>query len=80
MITIEFETENAAFGENDHDTLREACYILHTAAEDVMQQALIQNNSGCTLTKLVQPIRDSNGNTIGTLTYTQDLFPEYTNT
>ena len=79
MITIQFETENAAFGDNDHDILRESCYILHTAAEDVMQEAQIQHANGCTLTKLVQPIRDSNGNTIGTLTYTKDLFPEYTN-
>ena len=70
MITIQFETENAAFGENDHDTFIEAAHILHKAAEDVMYQAEIQNNSGCTLTKLIEPIRDTNGNTIGTLTYT----------
>ena len=78
MITIQFETENAAFGESDHDTLREACYILHTAAEDVMQEAQIQNDDGCTLTKLIRPIRDSNGNTIGSLTYTKDLFSDET--
>ena len=72
MITIEFTTENATFGDNDHDTLRETCYIQHTAAEDVMQEAQMQHADGCTLTKLMRPIRDSNGNTIGTLTYTND--------
>ena len=69
MITIKFETENAAFGDSDHDTLREACYILHTTAENIMQEALIHRNDGCTLSKLIQPIRDTNGNTIGNLTY-----------
>ena len=79
MITIQFETENAAFGVSDHATLRETCYILHTIAEDVMQEAQIQHDDGCTLAKLICPIRDSNGNTIGSLTYTKDLFPEHTN-
>ena len=78
MITIEFSTENAAFGDSDHDTFLEAAHILHAAAESLMHQAQMQNGSNCTLLKLIDPIRDTNGNTVGTLTYTQDLFSEYT--
>ena len=74
MITIEFTTDNAAFGETDLDTLREAAHVLRSTANNLTYQAEIQNDSDCTLTKMIEPIKDVNGNTIGTLTYTKDLF------
>ena len=78
MITIEFRTENAAFGETDLDILREAAHVLRSAAQNLTRQAEIQSDRCCTLTKLIEPIRDVNGNTIGTLTYIKDLFPNET--
>lgn len=79
MITIEFRTDTNSFDGSDHHMFLEAAHVLHNVAEEAMREAQIQRDDDCTLTKLIHPIEDSNGNTIGTLTYTKDLFPEYTN-
>ena len=75
MITIEFTTENAAFGDNDQDMLLESACVLRKVVKSLVRQIRIQSANDCTLTKLIEPIRDTNGNPIGTLTYTKDLFP-----
>ena len=71
MITIEFETENAAFGQTDSHKLREIAHVLHVTASKIDDRSEIWNDAGSTLTKMIEPIRDSNGNTIGSLTYTK---------
>ena len=78
MITIEFETESSAFGQIDSQILREIAHVLHMTASNLDKQAEIQHADGCTLTKMINPIKDINGNTIGTLTYTKDLFTNET--
>ena len=70
MITIEFRTDTNPFDGSDHHMFLEAAYVLHNVAEEAMQEAQIHHADGCTLTKLIRPIKDSDGNTIGTLTYT----------
>lgn len=70
MITIQFETENASFGDSDYEVFQEADNVLNylkAVIQDQMETAKQDYRSVNDLTTL---IKDSNGNTIGQMRYT----------
>jgi hypothetical protein len=70
MIHIEFETDNAAFGESDYTVFQEVDNILSSIKvkmQDLMETAEQEYLSVNDLSIL---LKDSNGNTVGTCKYT----------
>ena len=70
MFKLEFETDNAAFGETDCETFQEIGWILRQLRARMTKEAA-NDCGGCRATRWIEPIRDTNGNTIGSFTYTE---------
>ena len=68
MFKLEFETGNAAFGETDCETFQEIGWILRQLRARMTKEAA-NDCGGCRATRWIEPIRDTNGNRIGSFTY-----------
>ena len=71
MVKIEFETGNAAFGETDCETFQGIASVLIELRQK-MQSEAANDDGGTRMGKWIEPIRDPNGNTIGSFTYVED--------
>lgn len=70
MITIQFETENAAFGDSDYEVFQEVDNILNYLKAVIQDQMETAKQDYRSINDLTTLIKDSNGNTVGTLKYT----------
>jgi hypothetical protein len=68
MFKLEIRTDNAAFGETDCETFQEIAAVLIDLRRR-MQAEAASDDGGCRMGKWIEPLRDTNGNTIGTFTY-----------
>ena len=68
MFKLEFETDNAAFGETDCETFQEIGWILRQLRARMTKEAA-NDCGGCRATRWIEPTRDVNGNRIGSFTY-----------
>ena len=71
MFTLKFETDNAAFGETDCETFQQVATILIDLRRR-MQAEAATDDGGTRMGKWIEPIRDINGNTIGSFTYEKE--------
>ena len=70
MFKLEFETDNAAFGETDCETFQQIATVL-IDLRPRMQAKAAADDGRTRMGKWIEPIRDINGNTIGSFTYTE---------
>ncbi len=70
MITIQFETDNAAFGDSDYEVFQEVDNILNYLKAVIQDQMETAKQDYRSINDLTTLIKDSNGNTVGTLKYT----------
>lgn len=70
MITIQFETENASFGDSDYEVFQEADNVLSTLKSKLQDQMETAEQEYRSVNDLTMLIKDSNGNTIGQMRYT----------
>lgn len=68
MFKLEFETDNAAFGETDCATFQQIAAVLIDLRRK-MQSEAANDVGGDRTTRWIEPIRDANGNRIGSFTY-----------
>ena len=71
MFKLEFETDNAAFGETDCETFQEIGWILRRLRARMTKEASC-DVGGIRTTRWIEVIRDNNGNTIGSFTYEKE--------
>lgn len=71
MFTLKFETDNAAFGETDCETFLEIQRLLGQLRSRIKKEAA-SNCGSIRTTRLMEVIRDINGNTIGSFTYEKE--------
>ena len=71
MYTLKFETDNAAFGETDCETFLEIQRLLGQLRSRIKKEAA-SNCGSIRTTRLMEVIRDINGNTIGSFTYEKE--------
>lgn len=71
MFKLEFETENAAFGETDCETFQQIATVLIDLRRK-MQSEAANDVGGCRTTRWIEPVRDINGNKIGSFTYEKE--------
>ena len=60
MFKLEFETDNAAFGETDCETFQQIAAVLIDLRRR-MQAEAAADDGGCRMGKWIEPIRDING-------------------
>ena len=68
MFKLEIRTDNAAFGETDCETFQEIAAVLIGLRRSMQAEAAADDGS-CRTGKWIEPLRDTNGNIIGTFTY-----------
>ena len=71
MFKLEFETDNAAFGETDCETFQQIASVLIDVRRK-MQAEAANDIGGSRTTQWIESIRDTNGNTIGRFTYEKE--------
>ena len=71
MFKLQFETDNAAFGETDCETFLEIQRLLGQLRGRIKKEAA-SDWSGVRTTRWMEVIRDNNGNTIGSFTYEKE--------
>lgn len=71
MFKLQFETDNAAFGETDCETFLEIQRLLGQLRGRIKKEAA-NDCSGIRTTRWMEVIRDMNGNTIGSFTYEKE--------
>ena len=71
MFKLEFETDNAAFGETDCETFQQISTVLIDLRRRIQAEAAA-DDGGTRMGKWIEPIRDMNGNTIGSFTYEKE--------
>ena len=71
MFKLQIETNNAAFGETDCETFQEIGYILRRLRLR-LTTAAAANCGYCRAEQWIEPIRDLNGNIIGSFTYQRE--------
>lgn len=70
MIQIEFETENAAFGDSDYTVFQEVDNILSYLKAVIQDQMETAKQDYRAINDLSVLLKDTNGNTVGTCKYT----------
>ena len=68
MFKLEIETDNAAFGETDCETFQEIGWILRRLRARMTKEAA-DDVGGNRTKQWAEPIRDGNGNKIGSFIY-----------
>ena len=71
MFKLEFETDNAAFGETDCETFLEIQRLLGQLRSRIKKEAA-SDCGGIRTTRWFEVIRDINGNTIGSFIYEKE--------
>ena len=74
MFKLQFETDNAAFGETDCETFQQIATVLIDLRRR-MQAEAAADDGGTRMGKWIEPVRDINGNTIGS--FTCECLPGY---
>lgn len=70
MIRIEFETDNAAFGDSDYTVFQEVDNILSYLKAVIQDQMETAKQDYRAINDLSVLLKDTNGNTVGTCKYT----------
>ena len=70
MIHIEFETDNAAFGDSDYTVFQEVDNILSYLKAVIQDQMETAKQDYRAINDLSVLLKDTNGNTVGTCKYT----------
>ena len=68
MFKLDIRTDNAAFGETDCETFQQIASVLIDLRRK-MQSEAASDDGGTRMGKWIEPIRDTNGNIVGTFTY-----------
>jgi len=68
MFKLDIRTDNAAFGETDCETFQEIAWVLIQLRRRMQKEAAC-DDGGTRVGKWIEPIRDTNGNIVGTFSY-----------